>query len=188
MILNSTTHFRGATAAAALCFLFAHSANADCGLSALPQAMANAANLAARPGSTAHLQADNANAKTGQGDITGLWLTTFTSGGQTVDQGFDAWTSDGLEILNDTPPPASGNVCLGTWVAIGPNTYLLKHPSWTFDAAGNLTGTAIIRETVTVQPDKNSFKGTFTIDILNLGGTVIQHFAGTVSATRITVD
>jgi hypothetical protein len=65
---------------------------------------------------------------------------------------------------------------------------MLKHPSWTFDAAGNLNGTAIIRETVTVQPDGNTFKGTFTVDVLDLRGTNLQHIAGTLSGTRITID
>lgn len=45
--------------------------------------------------------------------IVGLWMTTFTSGGQVVDSGFDQWNADGTEILNDTPPPATGNVFLG---------------------------------------------------------------------------
>jgi hypothetical protein len=53
-----------------------------------------------------------------------------------VDVGFEQWHSDGTEMLNDTPPPASGNVCLGTWEKIGPQTYTLVHPA--FNAEGNL--------------------------------------------------
>jgi hypothetical protein len=125
----------------------------------------------------------------GQGaSIVGLWKSTFTSGGQVVDQGFDQWSSDGTEILNDDPAPATGNVCLGVYVKSGPSTYKLKHPSWTFDAAGNLTGAAIIREQVTVAPGGNSYKGPFTIDIYDLSGNHLAHFSGTITAQRITVD
>jgi hypothetical protein len=59
-------------------------------------------------------------------NIVGLWKITFTSGGQVVDQGFDAWHSDGLEVLNDTPPPATGNVCLGVFAQTGHCTFKLK--------------------------------------------------------------
>ena len=42
--------------------------------------------------------------------------------------------------------------------------------------------------TVTVQADGNTFKGTFTFDVLNLRGSNLQHIAGTLTGTRITVD
>jgi hypothetical protein len=121
------------------------------------------------------------------GSIVGLWNATFTSGGQIADQGFDQWNSDGTEILNDTPPPATGNVCLGVWTKSG-ETFKLKHPSWTFDAAGNLTGTAIIREKITLDPKGQSYKGTFTVDAFDLQGHAVFHLAGDVKAQRITVD
>jgi hypothetical protein len=121
------------------------------------------------------------------GSIVGLWKTTFTSGGQVIDQGFDQWNSDGTEILNDEPPPQTGNVCLGVYVKAGPS-YKLKHPSWTYDANGNLTGTAIIREQVTVRPDANTYQGTFTIDLYDLNGNHLGQFGGTIAATRIAVD
>jgi hypothetical protein len=195
-----TTRTRGtaAMAVAALCLFFAGKAKADCSQLSRPRAIASfdptiVTGADARPGAQplartvidpelAGPRASNANS------IVGLWLTTFTSQGQIVDQGFDMWTSDGLEVLNDTPPPATGNVCLGTWVRVSPNTYLLKHPSWTFDEAGNLNGTAIIRETITVDPAGNTYKGTFTVDVMTLSGNPIQHFNGTIAGTRITVD
>lgn len=123
------------------------------------------------------------------GSIVGLWNATFTSGGMTVDQGFDAWNSDGTEILNDDPPPAAGNICLGVWVKSGPNTYKVKHPSWTYDpVSGMANGTAIIRETITVAPNGNTYHGTFTIDFFDLSNNPQGSFNGTVAATRITVD
>jgi len=198
--LNSTPKRRGtgALAASALCLLFgmsfAGTAKADCGLSMTPRAIANfpdGAGGLAPQAETNHATAESPKGGAEDipfgGSIVGLWLTTFTSGGQIVDQGFDVWTSDGTEILNDTPPPATGNVCLGTYIQIGPNTFVLKHPSWTFDNNGNLNGTAIIRETVTVQAGAKMFKGTYTIDFLTLSGANVGHYTGTVAATRITV-
>jgi hypothetical protein len=120
--------------------------------------------------------------------IVGLWKITFVSGGQVVDQGFDQWNIGGTEILNDTPPPATGNVCLGVWVQTGRFTYKLKHPSWTFDNGGNLNGTVIIREQRILDPRGNTFKGSFTLDVYDLSGNLLEHAAGTITGQRITVD
>jgi hypothetical protein len=120
--------------------------------------------------------------------IVGLWKITFVSGGQVVDQGFDQWNIGGTEILNDTPPPATGNVCLGVWVQTGRFTYKLKHPSWTFDNGGNLNGTVIIREQPILDPRGNTFEASFTLDVYDLSGNLLEHAAGTITGQRITVD
>jgi len=130
----------------------------------------------------------SAEAATAAGDITGLWTITFTSGGQVVDQGFDVWHSDGTELLNDTPPPATGNVCVGIWSRTGGRGYKLYHPSWTFDNNGNLDGVAIIWEQVTLDPRGATFKGTYTVDVSDLSGAPLAHFEGTIAAQRITGD
>jgi hypothetical protein len=121
------------------------------------------------------------------GSMVGLWKVAFVSSGFVVDQAFDAWHSDGTETLNDTPPPSSGNVCLGVWSQKG-NIYKLNHPSWTFDGNGNLTGTAVIREQVTVDSHGNSFSGTFTVDVYDLSNNLLYHLSGTVSGDRITAE
>jgi len=122
------------------------------------------------------------------GGIVGLWNVTFTSGGQTVDVAFDVWHSDGTEILNDYTNPIEGNVCLGVWKQTGPRTFKLKHPSWSFDTNGNLLGTVIIRETVTLSPDCNQYKGEYTYDIYDTSGTFVNEYTGSIAATRIQVD
>ena len=50
--------------------------------------------------------------ETGPQSVVGLWLTTGTIEGQQT-QSFEAFTSDGLEVLNDNGSPLEGNVCLG---------------------------------------------------------------------------
>ena len=117
--------------------------------------------------------------------IVGLWNVKFTSGGEVVDVAFDAWHSDQTEILNDYTPPAEGNVCLGVWQQVGVNTYKLKHPSWSFDINGNLLGTVVIRETVKVSSNGNSYSGTYAYDIYDVNGDFLEEFTGTIAATRI---
>lgn len=175
------------------CVAFAGAAQAQCLLSATPR------HAYARPAIASGVAAVT-EAPVGQNtvepresldasaSIVGLWKVKFSVGDQVVDQGFDVWHSDGTEVLNDTPPPSTGNVCLGVWIKAGRLTYKLKHPSWSFDAAGNLIGTVVIREEVTVSADGNSYKGTFTIDVYDLAGNLLDHGNGTLAAQRITVD
>lgn len=167
-----------------------------------PAASASCASLITRPPATTLMWPDlhaaaragkfadgpQAEDSTGSASIVGLWRVAFVSGGQTVDEGFDTWHSDGTELLNDTPAPSTGNVCMGVWAQTARSTFKLYHPSWTFDANGNLNGTAIIRELVTVAANGKSYRGTFTIDVYDLAGNRIFHAAGTLAAQRITVD
>ena len=120
--------------------------------------------------------------------IVGLWNVTFSSGGQVVDVAFDAWHSDGTEILNDYTDPIEGNVCLGAWEQSGALTYKLKHPSWSFDSNGNLLGTVIIHEVVNLNPDGNSYTGTYKYDVYDTAGVFQEEFTGTIKATRIKPD
>jgi len=117
--------------------------------------------------------------------IVGLWKVTFSSAGEIVDVAFDAWHSDGTEILNDYTNPIEGNVCLGVWEQTGVRSFRLKHPSWSFDTTGALLGTVVIRENVTLGPDCNSYKGTYRYDIYDTAGAFVTELTGTLTATRI---
>ena len=118
--------------------------------------------------------------------IVGLWHATFSSGGQIVDVAYDAFHEDGNEILNDYTDPIEGNVCLGTWEQTGLRTYTLKHPSWSFDSTGKLTGTVIITETLTLSDSGNSYSGPYKYDIYDIQGKFQQEFTGKIKASRIT--
>jgi hypothetical protein len=120
--------------------------------------------------------------------IVGLWHVKFYSGGVLSDNAFDAWHSDGTEILNDFTNPIEDNVCLGVWTQAGADTYKLKHPSWTFDTGGNLTGLALILETVTVSSDGTAYSGTYSIAFFDTMGNPVGSFDGTLQGERITVD
>jgi hypothetical protein len=122
------------------------------------------------------------------GSIVGLWNVNFLSGGAVVDVAFDAWHSDGTEILNDYTDPIEGNVCLGVWRQTNSNTYKLKHPSWYFDNNGNLLGTVVIHETVCLSRDGNSYAGTYAYDIYDVSGNFLEELTGQIQATRIKPD
>ncbi len=119
-----------------------------------------------------------------------MWLNSFVVDGQLVDVGFDQWSSDGTEILNDISPVLAGNVCLGTWLKTGPFTYKLNHPSWIYDDAGvNPIGIVYIREQVTLDKKGNTFSGVVTFDAFDLAGNrLAPQNSAEVAATRITVD
>jgi hypothetical protein len=117
--------------------------------------------------------------------IVGLWQVNYLSGGQVVDRGYEVWHDDGTEILVDIAPPATDNVCIGVWTQTGKLNFKLTHPSWTFDINGNLTGTAMIRNTIILDSRGDKFTGTFTVDIYDNSGKLLDHLEGQLSATRI---
>lgn len=117
--------------------------------------------------------------------IVGLWNLKFYYKGEVVDVAFDAWHSDGTEVLNDYTDPIEGNVCLGVWQQTGPATYKLKHPSWYFDEKGVLQGTVVIYETITLSKDGNSFSGFYTDDVYDVNNNLLEQYTGPLKATRI---
>jgi hypothetical protein len=116
--------------------------------------------------------------------VQGLWQVTYSSGGEAVDMAFEVFHSDGTEMLNDITAPAEGNVCLGVWVQTDAKTYRLTHPSWVFDANGNLTGTAIFDVTI-VMGSADTFSGTYSLTYYDTHGTKGTVYTGTLTATRV---
>lgn len=117
--------------------------------------------------------------------IVGLWNVTFYSGKQVVDLAFETWHSDGTETLIDITDPIEENACLGVWTQTSNGTIKLKHVSWTFDNNGNWTGTAILRETLTLGVHADSFSGKEHLDYYDTMGHLTASFDGTVNGTRI---
>jgi hypothetical protein len=133
-----------------------------------------------------HASADSAPAGA---SIVGLWRGTLSFSGQTLAQAFETFHSDGTEALNTNHAPSQGNVSFGVWVEGGPHTYRVTHPSWRWDASGNLIGTEVVRQTITIDVHGSRFTGTATIDILDLAGNLLTRFTGLeVKGERIAVD
>lgn len=132
----------------------------------------------------------------------GMWNIQFISQGNTghspsipdgalIDFGYSQWHSDGTEIMNSgAHAPSTQNFCLGVWVRTGMFTYEVNHFALSYDAtSGSLANKVNIREQITMDPSGNQFSGTFTIDIYNADGTQqVDHLAGNIAATRVTVD
>jgi hypothetical protein len=140
--------------------------------------LAPAAALAPSPAAGAATPEGKAKSRS----IVGLWKADTYYQGQLVDQGFDTFHTDGTELLIDTSAPATDNVCAGVWEQTAPATIKLKHPSWFFDLNGNLLGIAIIRETLTVDWDDDSFKGSWSSDAYDLAGNLLNHGQGELRA------
>jgi hypothetical protein len=119
--------------------------------------------------------------------IVGLWQVTLVADDTVIDVGFDAWHADGTETLNDASP-VSHNVCLGVWQQTGRRTYQLKHPAFRYDAAGNVIGTLVLRETNVVNRAGDRFSGDFTIQFFDPAGAMIFEGAGQITGERVTVD
>ena len=119
--------------------------------------------------------------------IVGLWQVTLVADGTIIDVGFDAWHADGTETLNDASP-VSHNVCLGVWEQTGRRTFRLKHPAFRYDAAGNVIGTLVLRETNVVDRGGNRFSGEFTIQFFDLAGVMVFEGAGQIVGERVKVE
>jgi hypothetical protein len=121
--------------------------------------------------------------------ITGLWQTAVLVDGVVVDQAFETFTSDGNELMIDTTPPVLDNVCNGVWANLGQRKYRIKHPSWTFDLDGTLTGTAVIRTDLVLNKNGNQFTGQVVIFIYDLDGNLVDTTPTfDLKGSRITVD
>jgi hypothetical protein len=162
------------------------SANAACG----PKLPAGLLPLTDHVTADAHIKAEATgipDAAPKATDIVGLWLVNITVGGQPFAQSFEAFTTDGFEILNDNGPPQAGNVCLGIWTATGRNIIRINHPSWNFDDQGNVIGTVVIKSQISLDNGSNSYHGTFTAYVYDINNNPAgDPLVGQLTATRIT--
>lgn len=137
----------------------------------------------------------NANAKSAAtpDPIVGFWYITLTAEGNVpgppdgtvIDWGLQQWHSDGTEILNSGSGPK--RFCLGVWVKEpGRSGYELNH--FPLDYADATTLHPInLREHVRLSRNHATMTGTFTFDVYDAAGNLLQHIAGKVNGHRITV-
>ena len=137
-----------------------------------------------------------------------MWHVVFTAqtqngetipvtGGVVIDNSVVVWHGDGTEIMNSSRSAQDGNFCLGVWERTGDRTYLLNHIPWqgnvydptaTPDAIGAPQAGAQYIEKITLNPDGNSYTGTFTLHAYDTSGNVYVSFTGVISAKRITPE
>lgn len=145
-------------------------------------------------------------------DIVGLWRISMVSDGippnpvpqgAIVDFGTVQWHKDGTEIMiSGGRPPSTGDVCMGVWEQIGPFAYKLKHLALAWVSSdtppsmggpgpspARFLGPAIIKQVVTLDKSRASYRGTFTLDQYNADETaLLVHVSGTIAGARVTVD
>ena len=124
--------------------------------------------------------------------IVGLWHVVYTADGNTFNETFDQWHSDGTEFENAWLPPDVGNICFGVWKEIAPRTVRLHHIGWTFTPGSTpptASGTFTLDETNKVSRDGRTYAGTFIFKTYDINGTTTgMKVEGTIAATRITVN
>ncbi|HEY4931967.1 MAG TPA: hypothetical protein VII23_10375 [Terriglobales bacterium] len=123
-----------------------------------------------------------------QSSIVGMWHILFESNGQTVQEAYQVWNTGGTEVHNPNVDPRTGNVCLGTWVPVGPQTYKLVHRVWWYDASGDFLGTIHLTEVVSLTNRGSSHGGSFALDFYDQNNNFQFEVAGNVVAERITVE
>jgi hypothetical protein len=64
----------------------------------------------------------------------------------------------------------------------------LKPPTFLWDANGVWIGYRILRQTVTLAPDGNSFTGTWSNDCTDTNGNIVSHIDADIAGTRVEVD
>lgn len=182
--------------------MLASKAIAGCGdvtsLQAFPFASSQSVTLALHASAVVNPAERSGNALNNTVNPVGMWNFQFLSQGNppipdgaAIDFGYVQWHSDGTEIMNSGGHAANtGNFCMGVWVRTGMFTYEVNHFALSYDGtSGALVNKINIREQVTLDPSGNQYTGTFTIDVYNATATqMVDHVAGTIAATRVTVD
>jgi hypothetical protein len=136
--------------------------------------------------------------------IVGMWHVTFTAQGNgadgppdgaPIDNAMVVWHPDGTEIMNSNRPAQDGNFCLGVWEKTGRFSYKLNHMPWQGNdtenapsGIGNPQGAVQILEEITLGPDRNHYRGCFTLDAYDPSGNQVAHIVGVIKATRVTVS
>lgn len=126
----------------------------------------------------------------------GAWRLTVTEPGNPPLQALTTLAADGT-LINSDPPvsPAGGGGPItvssaghGVWHETGPTTAALTFVELDTDAQGHFLGTATISAQITLGADGDSLLGSFRVTAADPNGKVLFQGAGTLRATRITVQ
>lgn len=183
--------------------MFTSTASAGCGdLSSLQGPFVFAQPSASVRSSPASVDAARAVAGGSSGaSFIGMWYFQLVSQGNVthvptipdgaiIDFGYNQVHGDGTELINSGGhAPATENFCMGVWGQTGFLTYEVNHFPLSYDAiTGTLTNLINLREQVTLSPSGDSFTGTFTLNVYDTKGNQVDHVAGIILASRVTVD
>ena len=111
------------------------------------------------------------NCQTGAAIRTFPSLTTFMSGGTTLD------STSGIPQARKTPGQ-------GVWSHLSGNIYRFSFKSFSFDAVGNFTGWTIIRHEATLNSKATEYTSAGTAEVYDPNGNLIFPGCSTTTAIR----
>ena len=126
-----------------------------------------------------------------RGRLEGAWnvrvsITNCQTGG--VIRSFDSITQfmTGGTLIDSTSgvPQALKTPGQGVWEHTTGSNYRFKFKSFTFDAAGNYTGSTVIQHSATLANSGDSYESSGTLEIYNPAGVVVGTGCSTTTATR----
>ena len=123
--------------------------------------------------------------------LTGSWEQTVTLQGEAPFLNLVTFNADGTLTETDQPdfvPQALDSPGHGAWITSGPNTFRLKFIKLLFGPHAQPSGTAVIRGTLTLSTNSNTFTASGTNDIFDLHGHLQASAPYTSSGKRITVE
>lgn len=164
----------------------AGTALASCGDSM--NAMAARAALIRNQSSPNQSSSSSASTSANNPSIVGFWHIRFVVGDQTIQEAYQIWNFGGTEVHNPNVDPRGGSVCLGGWAQGPQRNFKLTHRVWSYDGSGNFMGTIHLTESVTLSDNGNSQTGSFTLNIYDPDGNLVNTVPGTVVGERITPE
>ena len=139
--------------------------------------------------STSAPMATSTSAPTATSTATPMGTPTGIPMGTSLNRGLLLVAPGGVALITDQGAPSQqGGLGVGAWVRTDKHTFALTFVRQRFDATGTLVGTTIIRDTLTLNADGNTFSGSGSVGVLDLTGTVVSSGSFTLQGTRIAVQ
>jgi hypothetical protein len=120
--------------------------------------------------------------------LVGSWSAVITLMGDTF-PGLFAFTRDGIVLQSD--PPSSAELMspgYGNWVPTGLSDAAFTFLYFSESVDNKLASTAKVKGVIHYDANKDSWEGTFKIDILDQNGNLVTTDPGKIIGTRIAVE
>ncbi len=123
--------------------------------------------------------------------IEGLWQSTVTlqdcssaapAGGF---RGLTMFARGGTATADNTAPPATKGVAIGTWRRTAAGTHVAEFRFWRYLPDGTPAGQQRLARTITLAADGNSLTSTITSVSLDTADNVVRTVCGTENASRV---
>lgn len=116
--------------------------------------------------------------------LVGTWLVDNDPDSDTNLPETISFSSDGTLV-----DVQGSDVTLGVWQPTGPSTATVTFTQYWADDNGDYAGGSVVRASVEIAADGNSFTAQYNVEILNPDGTSTgQAGPGTVTATRVVAE